>query len=61
MTDLKKTHIRKQRIGREENEKKGCKREWETKTQYNYLGGGARAEKDSIAEIAAYVSGMRRK
>lgn len=39
MTDLKKTHIRKQRIGREENEKKGCKREWETKTQYNYLGG----------------------
>ena len=24
-------------------------------------GGGARAEKDSIAEIAAYVSGMRRK
>ena len=28
-----------QKIGREENEKKGCKREWETKTQYNYFAG----------------------
>lgn len=31
------------------------------KNTVQLFGGGARAEKDSIAEIAAYVSGMRRK